>query len=80
MERLASALSDRYKIERQLGVGGMATDYATVDFLKDLGAFPLGECLEQVHPDADLDAIDERTTATRDLVSGSIWTLLDSTF
>ncbi len=57
-----------------------AYNYATVDFLKDLGAFPLGEYLEQVHPDADLDAIDERTTATRDLVSGSIWTLLDSTF
>jgi serine/threonine-protein kinase len=31
IERLASALSDRYKIERELGSGGMATVYLAED-------------------------------------------------
>ena len=31
--RLSSALADRYRIERELGAGGMATVYLT----KDLG-------------------------------------------
>ncbi len=31
MERLASALSDRYTIERELGAGGMATVYLAHD-------------------------------------------------
>ena len=31
LERLASALSDRYKIERELGAGGMATVYLAED-------------------------------------------------
>ncbi len=31
LERLKAALADRYKIERQLGVGGMATVYLAVD-------------------------------------------------
>ncbi len=57
-----------------------AYNYGTVDFLKDLGAIPFVEYFEKVHPGADVDAIGERTTATRDLVSGSIWILLDSTF
>ncbi len=57
-----------------------AYNYGTVDFLEDLGAFPFAEYLAKVHSGADLDAIDERTVATRDLVSGSIWVLLDSTF
>jgi serine/threonine-protein kinase len=29
--RLASALADRYRIERQLGAGGMATVYLAAD-------------------------------------------------
>ena len=56
-----------------------AYNYGTVDFLKDLGGVPFGEYFEKVHPDADPDAIGERTTTARDLVSGSIWILLDRT-
>ena len=35
LERLASALSDRYKIERELGAGGMATVYLAHDIKHD---------------------------------------------
>ncbi len=31
LDRLKAALADRYKIERQLGVGGMATVYLAED-------------------------------------------------
>jgi len=33
--RLAAALSDRYRIERELGVGGMATVYLAQDLKHD---------------------------------------------
>ena len=35
LERLARALSDRYKIERELGSGGMATVYLAQDLKHD---------------------------------------------
>ncbi len=35
LERLAAALSDRYKIERELGQGGMATVYLAHDIKHD---------------------------------------------
>jgi serine/threonine-protein kinase len=31
LERLAAALSDRYRIERELGQGGMATVFLATD-------------------------------------------------
>ena len=34
-DRLAAALSDRYKIERELGAGGMATVYLAEDLKHD---------------------------------------------
>src|ERR1051326_5821903 len=34
-ERLAAALADRYKIERELGAGGMATVYLAQDLRPD---------------------------------------------
>jgi serine/threonine-protein kinase len=35
MERLAAALSDRYRMERELGAGGMATVYLAADLKHD---------------------------------------------
>jgi hypothetical protein len=35
IDRLAAALADRYRIERELGAGGMATVYLTHDFRHD---------------------------------------------
>ena len=35
VERLAAALSDRYRIERELGQGGMATVYLAQDLRHD---------------------------------------------
>jgi serine/threonine protein kinase len=35
MERLAAALADRYRIERELGAGGMATVYLAFDIKHD---------------------------------------------
>jgi eukaryotic-like serine/threonine-protein kinase len=35
MERLAAALADRYRIERELGAGGMATVYLAQDLKHD---------------------------------------------
>ena len=34
-ERLAAALADRYRIERELGAGGMATVYLAADLKHD---------------------------------------------
>ena len=34
-DRLASALADRYRIERELGAGGMATVYLAADLKHD---------------------------------------------
>jgi serine/threonine-protein kinase len=34
-DRLAAALADRYRIERELGVGGMATVYLAADLKHD---------------------------------------------
>ena len=36
-DRLLAALSDRYRIERELGVGGMATMYLAEDMKRDRG-------------------------------------------
>ena len=35
MRRLAAALADRYRVERQLGAGGMATVYLAHDLRHD---------------------------------------------
>ena len=35
IERLAAALADRYKIEREVGAGGMATVYLAQDIKHD---------------------------------------------
>jgi serine/threonine-protein kinase len=35
MERLTAALADRYRIERELGAGGMATVYLAQDLKHD---------------------------------------------
>ncbi len=35
LDRLKAALADRYKLERQLGVGGMATVYLAHDVKHD---------------------------------------------
>ncbi len=35
LDRLKAALADRYRIERQLGVGGMATVYLAEDLKHD---------------------------------------------
>ena len=34
-DRLSAALADRYRIERELGAGGMATVYLTADLKHD---------------------------------------------
>lgn len=34
-ERLSTALSDRYRLERELGAGGMATVYLAADLKHD---------------------------------------------
>lgn len=35
LSRLTAALADRYRIERELGAGGMATVYLAVDIKHD---------------------------------------------
>jgi serine/threonine protein kinase len=40
LERLSSALSDRYRIEREIGSGGMATVYLAQDIKHQTGTSP----------------------------------------
>ncbi|HEY6108090.1 MAG TPA: hypothetical protein VIV56_04220 [Gemmatimonadales bacterium] len=40
-ERLSSALADRYRIERELGAGGMATVYLAEDLKHIAGGAPV---------------------------------------
>ena len=46
MERLAAALADRYRIERELGAGGMATVYLAHDIRHDRSV-----AIKVLHPD-----------------------------
>ena len=41
LDRLKTALADRYPIERELGSGGMATVYLVHDLKHDLTTFTL---------------------------------------
>ena len=46
LDRLSSALSDRYRIERELGAGGMATVYLAHDLKHDRDV-----AIKVLHPD-----------------------------
>ena len=46
LDRLTAALSDRYRIERELGAGGMATVYLSQDLKHDRKV-----ALKVLHPD-----------------------------
>ncbi len=45
IQRLVAALSDRYRIERELGAGGMATVYLAEDLRHDRKVAPDGRFL-----------------------------------
>ena len=46
MERLSSALADRYRLDRELGQGGMATVYLAHDLKHDRDV-----AIKVLHPD-----------------------------
>jgi predicted unusual protein kinase regulating ubiquinone biosynthesis (AarF/ABC1/UbiB family) len=46
MNRLAAALADRYRVERELGAGGMATVYLAHDLKHDRAV-----AIKLLHPD-----------------------------
>jgi serine/threonine protein kinase len=46
MNRLAAALADRYRVERELGAGGMATVYLAHDLKHDRDV-----AIKLLHPD-----------------------------
>lgn len=54
-------------------------NFATVDFVDSLGEIPFGDYLMKVHPDSNLTKIWEETGATRDLVYGETWRLVERT-
>ena len=43
-DRLSAALSERYRIERELGAGGMATVYLAEDLKHDRKVATCGKC------------------------------------
>lgn len=60
---------------------GSTVDYnfATVDFVDRPGGLPFGEYLAKVHPDRTVDQVTEEMEATRELLLGELWYLIDRT-
>ncbi|HEX9658913.1 MAG TPA: hypothetical protein VGA18_01385 [Rhodothermales bacterium] len=54
-------------------------NFATVDFVDDLGPIPIGEYLAKVHPDRSMEETVLQTGAARELVSSQTWSLIAQT-
>ncbi len=68
-----------YSLAAPWGTSG-AYNFGTADFLKDMAGFQFNDYVQKVHPNANIQEINRKTTEVRDLVAGSIWMLVDSTF
>ena len=63
----------------QPGGTGIGYNFATVDFLDELGGIPFGDYLARVHPDLSMEEVLAETAAARDLVSSQVWVLIAGT-
>ncbi|HEY5564397.1 MAG TPA: hypothetical protein VIL33_02325, partial [Rhodothermia bacterium] len=63
----------------QPGGTGIGYNFATVDFLDELGGIPFGDYLARVHPDLSMEEVLAETAAARDLVSSQVWGLIAGT-
>lgn len=57
----------------------VAYNFATVDFVDNLGPIPWGDYMAKVHPDRTMDEIYDEMDEARDHLLGELWYLIDRT-
>ncbi len=62
LDRLKTALADRYRIEQEIGSGGMAAVHLAEDLLMTRVAEAQGPCLAQLIPDPYLRPVPAQVT------------------
>ena len=61
------------------GGNDLGYNFATVDLFNEFGPVPWAETLQSVHPDMDMESVNQITETTRDMVRTETWTLVAAT-